>query len=286
MNNKNVLAFLWNGGKMVFGSFVFAVGFQYLLLPNSINPGGVSGIAMIINYLTGAPSGVLIILVNIPIFLFAWRALGRRFLFSSVFCMLLYSVFVDVLGMADVYITSDKLLSSVFGGVFMGAGLGLVFSAGASTGGSDIIARLLAIKLPHLNLGQLLMLVDFFVVIISAAVFGSYESALYALIAIFLSSKVIDIILYGFNYAKVAYIISDNPAEMGQKITDKLGRGATVLYGRGAYSGKDKEIIMCAIKRQQIVDLKRTVHEVDEGAFLIISEAREVFGLGFSLEDK
>ena len=168
----------------------------------------------------------------------------------------------------------------------MGAGLGLVFSAGASTGGSDIIARLLAIKLPHLNLGQLLMLVDFFVVIISAAVFGSYESALYALIAIFLSSKVIDIILYGFNYAKVAYIISDNPAEMGQKITDKLGRGATVLYGRGAYSGKDKEIIMCAIKRQQIVDLKRTVQEVDEGAFLIISEAREVFGLGFSLEEK
>lgn len=285
MNMKKFIASAFNYGRMAVGSLIFAIGFQFLLVPNEINPGGVSGIAMVINHLTDIPAGVLIIIVNIPIFLVAWRALGRRFLISSVFSMLVYSVFVDAMSMVSVYVTGDKLLAAVYGGLLMGLGLGLVFSSGASTGGSDIIARLLALKLPHLNLGQLLLVVDFIIVAVSAVVFGSYESALYALIAIFLSSKVIDIILYGFNYAKVAYIISDNSAIMGQKIAEKLGRGATVLYGRGAYSGKDKEIIMCAIKRQQIVDLKHAVNELDENAFIIITEAREVFGLGFDLID-
>lgn len=285
MNRKNVLSILWRWGRICIGCVLFAAGFQLFLQPNQISPGGVSGIAMVITYLTGAPTGVLIIVCNIPIFLLAWRALGRRFLIASVISMIVYSVFVDILEPVAFAITEDVLLAAVYGGALMGLGLGLVFSAGASTGGSDVVARLLALKFPHMNLGQLLLLVDVFVVLLSAVVFQSYEGALYAGIAIFMSSKVIDLILYGLNFAKVVYIISRNPDDLAKRITERLGRGVTILYGRGAYSGEEKEILLCAVAQRQIVELKRAAREADPEAFMIVSEAREVLGLGFQRND-
>jgi len=285
VNRKNVLSILWRWGRICIGCVLFAAGFQLFLQPNQISPGGVSGIAMVITYLTGAPTGVLIIVCNIPIFLLAWRALGRRFLIASVISMIVYSVFVDILEPVAFAITEDVLLAAVYGGALMGLGLGLVFSAGASTGGSDVVARLLALKFPHMNLGQLLLLVDVFVVLLSAVVFQSYEGALYAGIAIFMSSKVIDLILYGLNFAKVVYIISRNPDDLAKRITERLGRGVTILYGRGAYSGEEKEILLCAVAQRQIVELKRAAREADPEAFMIVSEAREVLGLGFQRND-
>lgn len=269
----------WFG--VIVGSIVFSLGFQLFLVPNEIVPGGVSGIAMVINYLTGLPVGVLIIIINVPVFWVAWRALGRNFFLKSLVGTAVSSIVVDLIALANITATYDHLLAAVYGGVIMGIGLGVIFVCGASTGGSDIIAKLLEKKYAHVNLGQLMLVVDFFVVLLGIFVFRSYDVAMYALITIFISSKVIDLILYGFDYSKVVYIVSDIPQSLGAVLMQQVDTGLTILYGRGGYSGQEREILMCAIHRQQFVALKQTVRETDPEAFVIISEAREVFGFGF-----
>lgn len=281
MKNKK-LALIWMYGKIILGSASFAAGFQFFLYPNDIVPGGITGVSMIINQLTGFPVGVLTIILNIPIFILAWRVLGRSFVVGSLAGMGLSSVLVDVFGLLPQIFTGEPLLGTIFGGALSGLGLGLVFSAGASTGGSDVIAKLLRRKLTHLNMGQLVLMVDFVVITAAAIVFRSLEPAMYAIISLFISSKMIDFVLYGFDYAKVAYIISDRHETLCDEISARLDRGVTLLYGKGAYTGTDKMVLMCAIKRNQIVELKKAVMKVDENAFIIITDSREVFGSGFS----
>jgi len=277
-------AFLpWPG--VLAGSVVFALGLQLFLVPNEIVPGGITGIAMVINYLTGLPVGTLIMLINVPIFLAAWKALGRLFALKSLLGTAVSSAAVDLIAMTDIIATHDHLLAAVYGGVLMGAGLGVIFACGASTGGSDILAKLLEKKYAHVNLGQLMLVVDVFVVLLGVVVFRSYDIAMYALITIFISSKVIDLILYGFDYAKVVYIVSDFPDALRESLLRQLDTGLTILHGRGGYSGQDREILMCVLRRQQFVALKKTVRETDPEAFVVISEAREVLGFGFKLNE-
>lgn len=277
---------IWVYLKIVLGAAIFAGGFRFFLYPNDIVPGGITGISMIINSLTGLPVGMLTIVINIPIFIIAWRILGRRFVLGSMIGMALSSILVDIFGFFSPVFTGEPLLGCIFGGALSGFGLGLVFSAGASTGGADVIAKLLHRKLAHFNMGQLILAIDVVVITIAAVTFRSLEPAMYAGIALFISSKMIDFVLYGFDYAKVAYIISNRHETLSDEIAQRLGRGVTLLYGKGAYTGNDKMVIMCAIKRNQIVDLKKAVTRVDENAFIIITESREVFGSGFSdIED-
>ena len=266
---------------VVLGSALFAAGFQFFLYPNSIIVGGVSGIAMIINYLTGLPVGIMTIVLNIPLFIIAWKHFGGKFIISSLVGMLLSSVLVDVLAVIDYSPTDDMLLACLIGGAIKGLGLGLIYYAGATTGGTDIIAKFVRLRFPYINFGTIVLLTDAVIIIAFAAIFDRVEAAMYAVIAMFVVSKVIDLVLYGIDNSSVCYIISENSEQLVKDITDKLHRGVTILSGEGAYSHKDKQVLLCVIKRTQIADIRKIIRNIDENAFFIVSDAKNVFGKGF-----
>lgn len=264
------------------GCIIYAVGFCWCYQPNSIAYGGVTGIAQIINALfPWAPIGVTVIVLNTPLFLLGWWLLGGHLLVSSLYAMAVSSVILDLLNWFVTFPTMDHMLAAVFGGVAMGLSLGLIFLEGSTTGGTDILARLLKLKLSWLPVSKLVLAVDLAVVIAAALVFRRLESALYGCVALYITSLLMDGVLYGMDNAKVAYIISDRAEEITSAIIHDLDRGATILRGQGAYSGMDKNVIMCAFKQRQIVGLKRIILEIDPAAFLIVCQAHEVLGDGF-----
>jgi uncharacterized membrane-anchored protein YitT (DUF2179 family) len=267
--------------KLILGSMIYAVGFSYLLYPAKLVSGGITGISMIINLKTAFPVGVMIIIFNLPIFLIGFRRLGLKFMIDSFIGMVLTSVFIDLLQPHAIVLTTDPLLSAVIGGAIDGIGIGLVFSVAATTGGSDIVAKLVRQSRPDFNMGQIMIALNVIVVAAYVVCFGDYERAMYSIIAMFASSYVVDTVLYGFNYGKLVYIISDRYELVGRKITAELERGVTILHGAGAYSGEEKTVLMVAIKRRQIVDIKKIVAQIDPLAFVIVTETKEVIGLGF-----
>ena len=269
---------------IVLGCAVYGIGFQFFCFPNRIISGGVMGVAMIINALSGLPVGVLTILMNVPLFLVAWKHFGLDFLIGSLVGMLLMSVFVDLLAVTGYSATSDPMLGAVIGGVLKGAGMGLVFCTGATTGGMDIVVKFLRQRYNHLNFGTLMLVIDVSVIVLYALILSAhnYESAMYSLIAMFVSTKVIDLLLYGLDNSCICYIISGNSEALIREITSgRMHRGVTVLEGEGAYSHQKKHVIMCVIKRNQIPEIRRLVRSVDEHAFVIMTDAKNVFGNGF-----
>ena len=270
-----------NSVRLLLGCTLYAVGFQFFLYHNAIPTGGVTGIAMIINFLTGLPVGVLVIVMNIPIFLVAWRVLGLHFIISSGIGMMLASVLTDLFALTPLNVTTDPMLASLFAGVIKGFGLGLVYSTGATTGGVDIIAKLLRRKYQYINFGTLILILDVVIIGGFALIFKHYDSAMYGLIAMFVCSKLIDFVLYGALTSKMCYIISDASERVKTEIVNQLHRGVTMIRGVGAYSGKEKQVLLCVVKRQQVVELRRIVRESDENAFLIFTDARDVYGNGF-----
>ncbi|MBQ9412749.1 MAG: YitT family protein [Oscillospiraceae bacterium] len=282
VSKENVRRELLAAFKVVLGSFIYAVGFQFFMYPNDIVTGGLTGIAMIINYLTRLPVGVLTIIMNIPLFLYSWKRFGLRFIAYSLASMLLCSAFVDLLAQVPVEMTKEPLLGAIYGGVIHGLGMGIVFQTGATTGGLDIVAKLLRKRYQHINIGTIIMGLDLFVIALFAVIFRLYDRAMYALICMFCTTKVVDVVLYGAINSKVCYIITDEHERVKDAITRELDRGVTFLHGEGAWSRKEKDIILCVIKQRQIVELKTLVRAIDESAFMIVSDSREVFGKGFS----
>ena len=281
MNAISMREYVVKYALVALGSALFAAGFQFFLYPNSIIVGGVSGIAMIINYLVGLPVGIMTIVLNIPLFIIAWKHFGGKFIISSLVGMLLSSVLVDVLAVIDYSPTDDMLLACLIGGAIKGLGLGLIYYAGATTGGTDIIAKFVRLRFPYINFGTIVLLTDAVIIIAFAAIFDRVEAAMYAVIAMFVVSKVIDLVLYGIDNSSVCYIISENSEQLVKDITDKLHRGVTILSGEGAYSHKDKQVLLCVIKRTQIADIRKIIKSIDENAFFIVSDAKNVFGKGF-----
>ena len=281
MNATSMREYVVKYALVALGSALFAAGFQFFLYPNSIIVGGVSGIAMIINYLVGLPVGIMTIVLNIPLFIIAWKHFGGKFIISSLVGMLLSSVLVDVLAVVDYSPTDDMLLACLIGGAIKGLGLGLIYYAGATTGGTDIIAKFVRLRFPYINFGTIVLLTDAVIIIAFAAIFDRVEAAMYAVIAMFVVSKVIDLVLYGIDNSSVCYIISENSEQLVKDITDKLHRGVTILSGEGAYSHKDKQVLLCVIKRTQIADIRKIIRNIDENAFFIVSDAKNVFGKGF-----
>jgi len=278
---KTILHTIFDLLVIALGGAVFALSVSLLLDPYGIVPGGVTGIAMLLcEIFPKLPLGMTVLAINIPLFLISWRILGHRFLLYTGFGTLVSSVLIDVFTYLPP-VETEPLLAGVFGGLLMGAGLGLVFTKGATTGGSDIIARLLKIPFPHIQIGKLMLAFDGCVAVAAGFVFGSVNHMLYAVIALYISAQALDGILYGLNIERLAFIISDRIPEIAGNISGRLGRGATLLRGEGAYSGSERRIILCAIKRQQISDLKKLVKESDPGAFVILTEANEVLGEGF-----
>ena len=275
---KTLLAYVW----ITLASVIYAIGFNWCYEPNQIGFGGITGVAQIINaVLPWAPIGTVVILLNAPLFLLGWRLLGGHLLLSSLYAMFISSLAIDLLHMVYTFRPMDPVLATIYGGVLMGGSLGIVFLQGATTGGTDLIARLLKPKLAWLPLGKPLMAIALVVILAVAAAFGNVYSALYGVVALYLSAKVMDMVLYGLDTAKVAYIISQDPQTIAYRLTRELDRGVTILQGRGAWSGQDKEVLMCAFKQRQIVAMKRMVKEIDPDAFLIVCDAHDVMGEGF-----
>ena len=267
---------------IVFGCLFYAVGFQFFLYPNNITSGGVVGTAMIINQLSGLPVGVMTILLNVPLFLVAWRHFGLDLMIGSLVGMWLSSVLVDLFAGFGIVLTNDAMLAAVIGGVIKGTGLGIIYYVGATTGGIDIVVKILRRKLASVNFGTIMLALDTIIIALYAIMLGRYESAMYSLICMYVTTKVVDLVLYGIDNACLCYIISEHTDEITNEIVSgPLHRGVTLLEGKGAYSGNRRDVMMCVIKRQQIGQLKRLVKGFDEKAFFIVTNAKNVFGNGF-----
>ncbi len=265
------------------GSIIFAFGLSLFAEPFQIAPGGIAGIAIIINYFNDWPIGMMSIIMNIPLFIIGFIKLGPAFLISSLYAMLVSSLAIDLTANYIPTFVEEPLLAAIYGGLVMGFGLGLVFRRGATTGGVDIIIRLLRIRFRNLKLGRLMLIMDMVVIAMAAIAFRDLNNALYAIITVYILSIVMDYIIYGGNFAKVAYIISiDGKYEqIAAEIQQELQRGVTFLDGQGAYNRQDTKIIMSAVNRTQIIRLHKIVENIDDKAFIIVTDAHEVFGDGF-----
>lgn len=282
IHKTNLKSFLLSELLIVVGAALYAAGFRFFMYPNDISTGGITGISMIINHLSGLPVGVMTIVLNIPLFLFSWKKFGTGFLLRSLTGMVMSSVFVDFFSTLNVEITGEPLLGAVYGGAVYGIGLGIVYHANGTTGGTDIVAKFLRHRYQHINFSTFILLSDIAVIFSFAVIFGLYERSMYAIIAMFISSRAVDLILYGAVNSKVCYIITSAPDAIKCAILERLDRGVTFLHGQGGYSGEEKRVILCVIKQAQIVTLKRLVKDCDEHAFVIVSDSREVFGEGFT----
>ena len=271
----------WDAAKILAGTAMTSFAFRFLTFPNRIVSGGVTGVAQIVNMLTGFPVGVFTILLNIPLFLLAWKKLGRRFVVLTAICMALSSVTIDLLEKTARPLTEEPMLAAVYGGVIKGAGFGLIYTTGATTGGVDIPARILRRKYPHINFGTFTLAINAVIILSFAVIFRRFDSSMYTLICMYISNKVIALLLYGPIDSRLCYIISDRSEELRAAITERLGRGATMLQGHGAWSGKEKQVILCVVKPPQLARLRTLVREIDESAFLVVSDARSVYGKGF-----
>ena len=264
------------------GAVIYSLSFDWFYVPNEIGFGGITALGMILNRLiSGLPIGTVVLVLNIPIFLLGWKLLGGHTLVSSLFAMAATSILVDLIAAAYTFPPMDPMLASVFGGLTLGVALGMIFSRGATTGGTDLVARLLKIPFAWLPVGKLLLLVDLSMLLAVAAAFRSLESGMYGGIALYISTVIMDNVLYGLDRSKVAYIVTSNPRPMAAEIDKQLERGTTFLHGEGSFTGQDKLVLMCAFKQRQIVPLKAIVHELDPEAFLIVCDAHEVLGQGF-----
>ena len=264
------------------GSVIYAIGFQYFMFPNQIVSGGLTGIAMIINRFTDWPVGMMILAMNTPLFLIAWRHFGLDYLLGSLAGTAISSVLVDILAATSIVATDDPMLASVIGGVIKGAGMGMIYYVGASTGGVDIVAKMLRQANPQINFGTIVLMIDVVIVVSYAFVLKQYQSAMYSLIGMYVVSKVVDLALYGIDNSSLCYIISEKSEELTKSIINgNVHRGVTILNGEGAYSHQKQKVIMCVIKRTQMGEMRRLVRRVDEHAFFIVTDAKNVFGVGF-----
>ncbi len=268
-------------GTILLGCTVFSLGFDLFLDPNNINVGGITGIAMILRELLGFGSiGAYFAAINIPLFLLGYKELGQRFFIGSMLGMLFSTVLLDLLTIIPVP-KIDLMLAALYGGGLTGLGLGLVFMAGASTGGSDIMAKLLRKRFRRLKLSRLMLILDIITVTLTGVVFHDITRTLYSALPLYVSALVMDSVIYGLDYSSMALIISDKYSEIVAEIARKLERGTTLLDAHGGYHGDSRQVVMCAIRRRQITELKDLVSRIDPNAFMILQDAHQVLGEGF-----
>lgn len=273
--------FLYETVLIFAGCAIFALGFDWCVAPNQFSIGGMTGIAQIINALVPAlPVGFLTIALNVPLFALGWVFLGKRALFTSLVAMVLSSLMLDGLAAVYTFQPMDPMLASVYGGVSLGVSMGVLMLVNTTTGGTELGARLLKFPFPHLPIGKLCLIIDVIVVSLYAAVFHNLLNAMYGMIALYICSIVMDYIIYGSRTAQVAYIISDRYEAITAKLLE-MDRGVTLLQGEGAFSRSPRKVVLCAMKRSQIVPVKLMVREIDPDAFVIVCKANEVLGEGF-----
>lgn len=270
---KKIIATLIGTGTMGFALSVF-------LIPAMIAPGGVSGFATVINHITGISVGILVVLINIPIFILGVITFDRSFLGYAIFGTISLSASIQIFAEMPALIT-EPLSAAVFGGTILGLGLGIVLRFGGTTGGTDILAMVLKKLIPSLTVGELFMVIDGVVLTLAGLAFGSLEVVLYSALALFISSRILDVVLIGGSFAKMVYIISDSSVEISNEILVKLKRGVTALNSVAMYTGNKKKVLLCVLRKTELPRLKKIIEEIDNEAFMIISDAKEVLGKGF-----
>ena len=282
MKNKNpILQQLYSYGVITAGCAIYALAFNWFFQPNKISMGGFTGIAQIVNrFLPMLPVGITVFVLNVPLFYLGARKLGIKFVFSSLYAVAVSSLILDAMAMAYTFRPMDSMLACIYGGVLLGASSGLLLTVGATTGGTELAARLLKYKFRGLSIGRLCLTLDVTVIILYAMTFHNINYTLYGIVSMYISSLAIDAVVYGSINAKMAYIISSSGEEMTKRLLE-LDLGITILKGRGGFSGKEKQVVLCAFKRSQIAAIKSAVTDVDPKAFVIVCEAHEVLGEGF-----
>lgn len=264
-------------------SVMYAAGISLFLDPNNLVPGGMTGLAMILNRLTGLETGTLVFMMNIPLLIISIWKFGLKFLLSTIYAIIISSLFMNIFVISGA-LTDDLLLASLAGGGLVALGLGIIFKAGATTGGTDIVVRLIKIRHKHIKTGRIFLVVDIAVVSAYVLIFRNVDEALYSAIAVIATSTLLDVVLYGKDEAKLLYIISKSEkseTELVKKFLEELEVGVTYLKGYGAYRNTEKKVIMCAIRKQQLPKAKEIVNETDEDAFMIITSANEILGEGY-----
>ncbi len=267
-------------GQIVLGCIIGGAAYPLFLDPGMIVPGGLTGVAMILRHHFGWEIGITSLILNIPLFIVGYRTMGRVFAFRSLAATILFSVAIDVLDLPPIAL-EEPLLGTLYGGILLGVGLGLILRGGATTGGTDMVARLVHKLLPALSVGMFLFLIDF-AVVAATGLFVDMEAALYALICIFISSKAIDVVMLGVTRNKACFIISEHWQAVSGRILTELERGVTQLMARGAYTNRERPVILCVLPPQEVGRLKDIVRQEDEAAFMFVTEAHEALGEGFS----
>lgn len=271
-----------NISLLLLGSLVYGIGTYVFVVPANIAPGGATGVALMVNYVTGLPVGILTLLLNVPLLALAWFYLSKEFAISTAVTTGVCSLVLDfVVPFIVPAYSGDRLLCSLYGGVLVGAGMALIFMTGSTTGGTDILGYVLQKKRPHISIGRALMIVDGIILAVSILVFGNIEAALFGMIALYVQTKVIDTIIYGGEAGSMATIITSKPDEISAKVISELDRTTTILSAKGAYSGKDTNVLLCTVRKSQFSRLKKIVYEADSDAFVMVTDTSEVFGLGF-----
>ena len=281
---------LWNNIKqtiidyivIAIGALIFSLGIVVFSAPNNIAPGGVSGIGTMLNHLFNIPIGSVILAFNIPLFIFSFKKFGKKFFYKSLYATFLTSTLIDILPfILEKHYIYSPLLASIFGGVSIGVGVGIIFLRGGTTGGADILAKLIKLKHPHLSLGTLVFIIDAVIVVSTLFVYRSIEALLYSTILFFVTSRAVDAIIFGAARSKMLLIITSSPKEISKKIMDEIGHGVTLIPASGGYTDNTKTIILSVVRPNEVAEINKFVKEIDRSAFTVITESNEVLGYGF-----
>lgn len=283
---KQTKELMWDVLADIAGGLFYALGIYTFAKTANFAPGGLSGLALITHHLWGLPIGIMTLVFNIPVILLSFRLLGKRFLFKSLRSMIICTLFVDFLlpAVSPPY-TGSPLLAALYSGIFLGAGLAVLYMRGSSSGGTDFLTMSVKVLRPHMSLGAVTMIIDLIIILMGWPVFGNIDSVLYGIVATGVTSIVIDKIMYGVGAGKLIIIISDHGQEVADKIANAIDRGSTLIRAIGTYTGSERQVLLCACNKSQAFKVRSAAREVDENAFVMITETSEVYGEGF-LEQK
>ena len=260
------------------GAIIYSVSVNMFLSPNGISPGGFTGVAAVINHITNIPTGAMLFAFNIPVLILGYIKMGGMFILKTSFVTVLVSLSLDVSAKLLPIIQTDGILVSMFGGILMGIGLSLILLRGATTGGVDIIAKFINRKHRHLSVGKIILMADGVVILLNALVYKNAESALYSIVAMYMGTRLMDVLLYGADKGKIIYIITNSPDEICNKINHSVGRGVTKLSVTGAYTGETKIMLMCTVRIHEVAAIHDIVKQCDDHAFMVVSDAGEIIG--------
>lgn len=281
MTKKKVQELIKNNGIWIVGCVLYSIGVNSFSIPNSIAQSGITGLAVIVNHLAEFPVGTANLIMNIPLLILMWIFLGKKLVARTLWVTVVLSTALDLASFIPFTYTGNPLLAAIFCGLLQGTGLGLIMITGATSGGTDIVGRLIHKRWPHVTVGTIVMIADAIVVGAGMLVFRSVESGLYAIVMIYVSTKVIDTLIYGTGNGKMLMIVTDKADEVSQAIVKSSPRGVSIIPAKGAYTGTDKNVLLCVARKHEISGILKTVNAVDDKTFIIVSEANEILGKGF-----